>query len=1232
LSDLNNIPEDLIPYLDEIAMRLWTNHATVMIGAGFSRNNKCLSDVQKNYPTWDELGDVFYYKLYKEKPVNKNFLNVLKLADEVQAAFGRSVLDHLIKTEIPDNEFEPSFLHETLLKLPWIDVFTTNYDTLLERAANNVSNRRYDIVINKEDLVYSAKPRIIKLHGSFPSERPFIITEEDYRCYPKEYAPFVNTVQQSLLENTLCLLGFSGNDPNFLQWIGWIRDNLGKENSPKIFLIGKLDLTIAQKRLLEKRNITTLDFGSLNSNISHADSISLFLEYLIIAGKKKYNLEWGYKYNRPNIVLNETSKDKINDLLNNLKTNRESYPNWVVLDQETREYLVKLISNYEDLILNIPKINIHDDIQLLYEYNWIIEKCLYPIPNNLIVTYQYVLEKYDPIPKTKEIENVVEDPSKEINIDCKYSIHYWIELSLSLLRYYREENFTKEWIDLNNNLNSTKTCLCQEQYAKLCYERTLFQLFKFNIEKLRNELKDWQINDSLPYWNAKKAGIYAEIGDIEIAKEILDKSLFIIRNKLNLTPIFNDYKLVSEEAYVMLLLHYINYSFSISNGFSDQEENKLNEFNEKWNYLKQFKCDPWGELKIFKLTLENYIDGIQKITNKPGFEIGSYSRKFKIELNLNLLRAYSYLRFHEEIGLPMHLPNIILKEKCSQNAIKYLAKNSSNWAYVTLLRTNDDNLINEIFDRNTIFFLDNERIDQMIIDYMNVLSIIKDEIKNGDHFINRNLGIAVSTTLPEIISRLSIKCNYDIKIKLIELSKDIYLSDYKLKYKGISKLLKRVIKSMTFVEQFHLIPKLLEFPILTDLDELSEDEFIDPILFIDLEPNKINNYKALIISESVIFELLNISAPNNIKRIKALRRLIKLWELRLLNRKQTSRLAELIWAVRDETNGYPFITDYDYFDYFKLPHPKNIKLSDLFNNFLLKAKFPINEDKDSISFSSIPIKITSELIGSINYDINFKLEPSILNQIIEKSVVWWDSDKRFLYNKNELFFLGNVSEEFKIKFKKLMIVFADVYAPNIHQIEPINLTSIKRVLFEFKDFSIPNLSAIASFYYLIPEAKEYYEKNIIKALYSNNKDVNADSLKSLKYLLDQPNDILSKLILLVSEQVKCRCKTNLYLHLDVLTNIIENKTALITKEILSNLEIGLEFLIDEINILPEDKSEVVSDKLIIKKLVAIISISLYKYYNNKNLEIPTYINKWKQICLDKNEFPEIRNVWLNANI
>ena len=72
----------------------------------------------------------------------------------------------------------------------------------------------------------ASRPRIVKLHGSLPAQFPLIVTEEDYRTYPTKFAPFVNTVQQAMMETVFLLIGFSGDDPNFLNWSGWVRDNL----------------------------------------------------------------------------------------------------------------------------------------------------------------------------------------------------------------------------------------------------------------------------------------------------------------------------------------------------------------------------------------------------------------------------------------------------------------------------------------------------------------------------------------------------------------------------------------------------------------------------------------------------------------------------------------------------------------------------------------------------------------------------------------------------------------------------------------------------------------------------------------------------------------------------------------------------------------------------------------------------------------------------------------------
>ena len=144
------IPDELRPYLETIAGRLLSGHAAVMVGSGFSKNAASPGS-RPGFPDWSRLGDHFFDKLHGHPPgPNERYLQVPALAHQVEAAFGRPALDQMLRDSIPDLQHEPSPLHEALLNLPWSDVFTTNYDTLLERARRYVISQRYDVVLKPE--------------------------------------------------------------------------------------------------------------------------------------------------------------------------------------------------------------------------------------------------------------------------------------------------------------------------------------------------------------------------------------------------------------------------------------------------------------------------------------------------------------------------------------------------------------------------------------------------------------------------------------------------------------------------------------------------------------------------------------------------------------------------------------------------------------------------------------------------------------------------------------------------------------------------------------------------------------------------------------------------------------------------------------------------------------------------------------------------------------------------
>jgi hypothetical protein len=242
-----------------------------------------------------------------------------------------------------------------------------------------------------------------------------------------DFAPFVNTVQQSLLENTFCLIGFSADDPNFLKWIGWISDNLGKENSPKLYLIGILNLSDAQKKLLALRNIVVINLAEPDAEIGHADALTNFVDFLADQRNKDLNINWPGNHKR----FQASAQLDVGKVVKEWTRIRKSYPNWVIFPYSEVESLwdhtSRAILSTEQIIA-LPEML---DIEYLFELNWRLERCLVPVFNDLQLAYEQTLNKYAHDKKVRE---------------------KWLEIAFGLWRFYREEGHLEKWEEMSGKL------------------------------------------------------------------------------------------------------------------------------------------------------------------------------------------------------------------------------------------------------------------------------------------------------------------------------------------------------------------------------------------------------------------------------------------------------------------------------------------------------------------------------------------------------------------------------------------------------------------------------------------------------------------------------------------------------------------------------------------------------------------------------------------------------------
>ena len=462
-------------HLLQLRKELWHrphSRASVMGGAGFSLNASPSPGVATPFPTWRELARGMFDELYPpdasntEREQQFNRSNPLRIGSEYEAAFKRQKLESFLRNRIPDSGHRPGSMHDLLLQLPWRDVFTTNYDTLLERT--EVTERAYQPVMTVEDLTTAIPPRIIKLHGTLPSQTPFIITEEDYRTYRGCFAPFVTTVRQSLIENSFVLIGFSGDDPNFLEWIGWIRDELEDRHAP-IYLTGVLSLDHVQRSLLARRGVTPIDVAPIfaDQSGSPAPAIKWFLENLKI-GRPPSPHRWPdgntvtqeTRDYRPALLLDgltepdevalpqpnhDVDEETAGAILKRWSFERGRYPGWLVapsrvrseLWTKTQRWMMPLIkfSNGRSAI---------DRISIFYELNWRLETSMMALFETTKEPFERAIE--DLFPRLSD-GSPLDDPSKEqhsslSNVDV---VESWLELAFALLREAREIYDTQRW-------------------------------------------------------------------------------------------------------------------------------------------------------------------------------------------------------------------------------------------------------------------------------------------------------------------------------------------------------------------------------------------------------------------------------------------------------------------------------------------------------------------------------------------------------------------------------------------------------------------------------------------------------------------------------------------------------------------------------------------------------------------------------------------------------------------
>jgi hypothetical protein len=203
-------------FLKEFPKAVADDAAAIFVGAGVS--------IGAGYPSWKAL----LQDIGEELGVHSS--DVLDLAALAQWSISRSAgktrILTVIRNEVGVDKPVPIPL-EVIARLPIRNIWTTNYDRLIERAFGAIG-RPIDCISATGDLAIRTRPgaaRLYKMHGSVDRLDDIVISTDDYELYRSKRGAFLPLLQAQMTSFSMLFLGLSLTDPNIRHVLSLIRES-----------------------------------------------------------------------------------------------------------------------------------------------------------------------------------------------------------------------------------------------------------------------------------------------------------------------------------------------------------------------------------------------------------------------------------------------------------------------------------------------------------------------------------------------------------------------------------------------------------------------------------------------------------------------------------------------------------------------------------------------------------------------------------------------------------------------------------------------------------------------------------------------------------------------------------------------------------------------------------------------------------------------------------------------
>ena len=185
------------------------NQLVLFVGAGAS--------IASGMPSWGKAIQIIANRL----SIGNDALDYLRIPQNYFNARGKKEYTQLMRDIFRHGDYlQKHEIHDKIIEFDTTTIITTNYDHLIEQAAED-NSQILSVVSKDADLSYrQGGKELIKMHGDFENDN-FVLKEDDYLNYSRHFKLIENYVKSLIGTKVVLFVGYSFNDPDLKMIFSW---------------------------------------------------------------------------------------------------------------------------------------------------------------------------------------------------------------------------------------------------------------------------------------------------------------------------------------------------------------------------------------------------------------------------------------------------------------------------------------------------------------------------------------------------------------------------------------------------------------------------------------------------------------------------------------------------------------------------------------------------------------------------------------------------------------------------------------------------------------------------------------------------------------------------------------------------------------------------------------------------------------------------------------------------